>query len=294
MVFLPGRTEGGVGDLLRRGLGRLGCEGITYGPIMDYRDAIQAMRSSGCTSAVGLPAQLIALSRLGGGIKLKSVLLCSDYVSEAVRSAIETAWGCEVFSHYGMIETGLGGGVECSAHDGYHMREADLFFEIIDPVTGTPAGEGERGELVFTTLTRRGMPLIRYRTDDISRLMAEPCLCGSSLRRFERVSGRVCDAIDIGGGTALSMPMLDEMLFAVAGIIGFSAELVSDERGFSLVLTVHAKNGDRAIRDVRESMRADRQIAERIADGRFRLELRQGGSEVLTYGNSKRRIAYMR
>ena len=76
---------------------------------------------------------------------------------------LRTVWGGDVYNHYGTTEMGLGGGVECAAHRGYHLREADLYFEIVDPLTGEHVEDGEFGEVVFTTLTREGMPLIRYR-----------------------------------------------------------------------------------------------------------------------------------
>jgi phenylacetate-CoA ligase len=80
--------------------------------------------------------------------------------------------------------------VECAARQGYHWREADLYFEIVDPVTGQPLPDGEAGEIVFTTLTRQGMPLIRYRTGDISRFLPGPCACGAVLRRLATIQGR--------------------------------------------------------------------------------------------------------
>ena len=294
MIFLPGETEGGVGDLLRRGLERLGCEGILYGPIMDYRAALQAIVESGCACVVGLPAQLFALSRIGPEIRLKSALLCSDYVSETVRRALENTWKCDVYGHYGMTETGLGGGLECSARAGYHMREADLLFEIADPATGFPAKDGESGEIVFTTLTRVGMPLIRYRTDDISRVIPEPCPCGSILRRFERVSGRIRDAIRLGNGLTLTMPMLDEIVFSAPGVIGYSAFVESagadDGAECALTINVFSEDGVQAERAISEVVSRDAYLRNPIMDGQLKLEALKGGPEVLTYGNTKRRI----
>ena len=90
-----------------------------------------------------------------------------------------------------MTEMGLGGGVECQARRGYHLREADLYFEIVHPQTGEPVTEGETGEIVFTTLTRQGMPLIRYRTGDLSRFIPGQCPCGTTLRTLEKVTRRL-------------------------------------------------------------------------------------------------------
>ena len=290
MIFLPGETAGSVGDLLRRGLERLGCGVVMYGPVKDHKDAARALAASGSTCAVGLPVQMFALSRIEPEIRLKSILLCSDHVPEAVARALKSTWNCEVFEHYGMTETGLGGGVDCSAHDGYHMREADLLFEIIDPASGAPCRCGERGELIFTTLTRRGTPLIRYRTGDMSREIVEPCLCGSALRRFESVSGRISDRIDTGGGAGISMPILDEILFDLPGLTGFSAELVSEAESDALVITVNIPDGVHAAERVVDRILDDGQLGEALAGAGLRIEIRQGGAEVLTYGNTKRRI----
>ena len=86
---------------------------------------------------------------------------------------------------------GLGGGVECAAHAGLHLREADLLFEVVDPLTGAPLPVGSEGEIVFTTLTREAMPLIRYRTGDSGSFIAEPCPCGSALRLLATVRERL-------------------------------------------------------------------------------------------------------
>ncbi len=111
-----------------------------------------------------------------------------------------------MFNHYGMTEMGLGGGVDCRALTGYHLREADLYFEIVDPVDGRPLPDGEPGEVVFTTLTRRGMPLIRYRTGDLARFLPGSCPCGTVLRRLDHVQGRLAGRVKVGGGYRLESP----------------------------------------------------------------------------------------
>ena len=99
-------------------------------------------------------------------------------------------WRCRVNEHYGMTETALGGAVGCPVPGGYHIWASDLYYEIVDPDTGLPLPEGEEGETVVTTLMREAMPLIRYRTGDISRFVPGPCPCGSVLPRLERVRSR--------------------------------------------------------------------------------------------------------
>jgi phenylacetate-CoA ligase len=181
LVMLPGPTPGSVGDLLCSALGRLGAEGILHDPLAQPGATSRKIISSGASVLVATPAQAILLARHpdGAGVRLRSVLLTTDHVPRVIVAAAEAAWGCAVYNHYGMTEMGLGGGVECRARRGYHLREADLLFEIVDPISGTPLPEGEAGEIVFTTLTRAGMPLIRYRTGDAGRFLPGPCPCGT-------------------------------------------------------------------------------------------------------------------
>jgi phenylacetate-coenzyme A ligase PaaK-like adenylate-forming protein len=130
-----------------------------------------------------------------------------------------------VFGHYGMTETGLGGGVECEAMEGYHLREADLLFEIVHPVSGEPITDGSRGEVVCTTLTREAMPLVRYRTGDLAAWLPEPCPCSSALQRMGRVAGRLAGETALDGSSRLGLPALDETLFAVPGVTNFRVEI---------------------------------------------------------------------
>lgn len=159
-------------------------------------------------------------------LQVHSVLLSTDYVPRAIRSAVKAAWRCRVYTHYGMTETGLGGGVDCAARRGYHLREADLYYEIIDPATGDRLPEGQTGEVVVTTLTRAGMPLIRYRTGDLSRMLAVDCPCGTMLRCMEHVRGKIHQSVLLRNGCRLSLPDLDEALFALEGLLDYRAAVV--------------------------------------------------------------------
>jgi phenylacetate-CoA ligase len=103
------------------------------------------------------------------------------------------------------------------------MREADLYFEIIDPVTGEVLPEGEEGEVVVTTLTRQGMPLIRYRTGDLSRFIPGHCSCGTVLRRMDGVAGRKNKRIVVREDQSFALADLDEALFAIEKVIDFTA-----------------------------------------------------------------------
>jgi|LFRM01.1.fsa_nt_gb phenylacetate-coenzyme A ligase PaaK-like adenylate-forming protein len=228
LILLPCATPGSVGDLLRIGLERMGAVPLPYGPVHDPADAVNRALLDRASAAVGIPTHLLAMARQQNGARLKgqikNVLLSTDYVPEAISRVLEERWGCRVYNHYGTTEMGLGGGVQCSARRGYHFREADLFIEIVDPHSGEPVPEGTAGEIVFTTLTRTGMPLIRYRTGDLSRLLPGRCPCGTVLRSMEPVKYRLSELIRIGE-LRLSMPDLDEKLFPLPGVLDYRAEM---------------------------------------------------------------------
>jgi phenylacetate-CoA ligase len=120
--------------------------------------------------------------------------------SENMRKEIETRYGMKAYDIYGLTEIiGPGVSFECEAQNGLHINE-DLFYpEIIDPVTGKTLPEGEKGELVFTTLTKEGTPLLRYRTRDITYFIREPCTCGRTTVRMHRLFGRTDDMLIIRG-----------------------------------------------------------------------------------------------
>jgi phenylacetate-coenzyme A ligase PaaK-like adenylate-forming protein len=165
---------------------------------------------------------------------------------------LEKVWGCRVFTHYAMTEMGHGGGVECEALDGYHLREADLYFEVVDYKTGEACRDGDIGEVVFTTLTRQGMPLIRYRTGDIARMIPEPCPCGSVLRRMDYVSGRWDGVVRLDPNSTLTLSDMDEALFRLPGLLDYRATVLKRDDGRSrLRIDVHrAEDGSLTDREV--------------------------------------------
>jgi phenylacetate-CoA ligase len=117
-----------------------------------------------------------------------------------MRKEIEERYGMKAYDIYGLTEIiGPGVSFECEAQDGLHINE-DLFYpEIIDPETGKVLPDGEKGELVFTTLTKEGTPLLRYRTRDITYLIPQPCSCGRTTVRMHRLFGRTDDMLIIRG-----------------------------------------------------------------------------------------------
>jgi len=298
-VLLPAEKPDSVGDLLIRGLKRMDVHALAYGPVADPFHAAQMIASFGAHCLVGIPTQVLAVAHSWKGNKtgksgIESVLLSTDYTPRAIMTRLEEIWGCRVFTHYGMTEMGLGGGVECEALDGYHLREADLYFEVVDHETGVPCPEGVIGEAVFTTLTRRGMPLIRYKTGDIARIIPEPCPCGTVLRRMERVKGRWDNAVCIAPGYTLTIPEMDEALFRLQGLLDYRASVSKVREGtFQLDINIYkAENSSLRGREVLRMLNEICTIRECVASTRMEIPTVHFSEEGRwnTTGTSKRKI----
>ncbi len=240
LILLPGERIGSIGDLLKIALKRAGARPISHGIVTNLSETLKTIVRQGVDCLVGIPSQVLALAKYteftGQAISLKSVLLSTDHVPYSIIEELKRVWNCQVFEHYGMTEMGLGGGLDCMAHAGYHLREADLYFEIIDS-NGKPVPEGQTGEVVFSTLTRQGMPLIRYRTGDISRFIPEPCPCGTLLRRMEPVRNRKNSVVFLEEQSCFTLADLDEKLFAVPEVIDFTVTVDNMRHATQLKIT---------------------------------------------------------
>lgn len=226
-IFLGPEIPGGTVDLLNQGLKRIKALPVNFG--VCSRDAGQMEKINGAACLVGFPVHLLQLAKAHPGLAPEKLLLCSDYASNSVVKQLKSIWRCEIFSHYGSTESGLGGGVECQAHHGYHLRDTDLFFEIVDPLTGQPKRPGVPGEVVFTTLNREAMPLIRYKTGDIAAMIESPCPCGSPLHRLSRIAGRFANFIEIADNKKLSIHLLDEIMFEIDAVHDYRAVMRPDK-----------------------------------------------------------------
>jgi phenylacetate-CoA ligase len=133
-------------------------------------------------------------------MKVRAGCFGAEPWSENMRKQIESELGIEAFDIYGLTEiTGPGVAFECECKDGMHVNE-DLFYpEIIDPETGLPLPDGEKGELVFTTLVKEGTPLLRYRTRDVTFVTRGTCACGRTTAKMHRLFGRTDDMLIIRG-----------------------------------------------------------------------------------------------
>lgn len=171
---------------------------------------IMYMRDFGTTLLVATPSYALRLAEVamenglepGKDLRVRIGLLGSELLTDAMRTEMHKLWGDEILvtSNYGMSEL-MGPGVsgECEYLDGMHINEDYFIPEVINPVTGEVLPPGEKGELAITCIYKEALPLIRYRTKDITRLIYEPCKCGRTTCRMENLDGRTDDMLKIRG-----------------------------------------------------------------------------------------------
>ena len=156
------------------------------------------------------------LKKLG----IKKFLIGAEPTPKSIRDNIEKSWGAQTYVGYGITEVGLLMAGECKEKNGMHLSETNFYTEVIDHKTGKQVKDGEIGELVFTTFDREGMPLIRYNSHDLGKIIPEKCKCGIPFRRIE-IKGRSDDLIPIGAGDNLFAKMFDNVLFKIPKIIDY-------------------------------------------------------------------------
>jgi phenylacetate-CoA ligase len=162
--------------------------------------------------------------------KMKVIMVGGEGLPEHRRKVIEERLGGEVFINYGLNEVGGGIGSECRCHNGYHIY-TNYIIEIINPESGEPVEKGEYGELVVTTIKREAMPLIRYRTGDITREIVGECECGLKLPRIDYLKGRADDRIVIGSAEKYYPITFDLLFDAIPEVKDYWIEVVTkDER----------------------------------------------------------------
>jgi len=200
LALWPGaQRPHGVSALLREALVEEKVTVFMGEPLADTENLRREIIRYNPHVIIAAPRQLAVLVALLSGkepldvdqLALRGILASAESLPSKLARMLQNRYGLLVLDHYGMTETGYGGGVECPAHDGYHLRELDIFVEIVAIESGQPLPEGQAGEIVITTLTREAMPLIRYRTGDVASLLPGPCRCGSPLRRLSPIKGRI-------------------------------------------------------------------------------------------------------
>jgi phenylacetate-CoA ligase len=201
--------------------------GMTVVPVSSGNTArqhllLQDFRPAGLCGTPSFVLHVAESLRETGGdpsaLGLRYALLGAEPWTEQLRTVIERAFDCRAYDVYGLSEI-IGPGVagECERRDGLHVCDDHFLPEIVDPATGAVLPPGVEGELVLTTLTKRAMPMIRYRTGDVTRLTAEPCACGRTSARIARIKGRSDDML-IVKGVNLYPSEVEAALLAVADL----------------------------------------------------------------------------
>lgn len=244
ICFGYGMFTGALG--LHYGLENIGAA-IVPSSTGNSEKQIMYMKDFGTTLLVATPSYALRLAEVANemgvdtkkDLNIKIGLVGSEMLTEAMRAEIHKVWGEDmlVTSNYGMSEL-MGPGVsgECEYMDGMHINEDFFIPEIIDPVTGEVLPEGEKGELVITCIKKEGLPLIRYRTKDITRLIYKPCKCGRTFVRMENLSGRSDDMLKIRGVNVF--PSQIEEVILSFNELGPHYEIVVEREGYLDKLTV--------------------------------------------------------
>ncbi|MFW6065295.1 MAG: phenylacetate--CoA ligase family protein [Planctomycetota bacterium] len=187
---------------------------------------IMVMKDFGVTALCCTPSYFLHIIERAGEmgidireLPLKAGVFGAEPWSEPMRVRIEQAANIKAYDIYGLSEIiGPGVGIECEYQAGLHIFEDHFLVEIIDPETGDPVPDGQEGELVLTTLSKKAMPMIRYRTRDITNIVASPCPCGRSIRRIKRITRRSDDMFIIRGVNVFPS-QVETALLAVEGTL---------------------------------------------------------------------------
>jgi phenylacetate-CoA ligase len=261
---------------------------------------IKFMKDFGTTTVHATPSYLLHIhSKLAeegvspGDLKLKRAFCGAEPYTEDTRRKIEGLFGIEVFNSYGLSEmNGPGVAFECERRDGMHLWEDGYILEVIDRASLESVPDGELGELVLTILCREAMPILRYRTRDLTSVYPEPCPCGRTHRRIARITGRSDDMLIINGINVFPS-QIEEVVMAMPEV-GTNYLILVEKQGSLDKLTVKVEVGpgqfaddSRPLNALRERIRARLQALISINP---HVELHEPGMLPVSEGKAKRVI----
>jgi phenylacetate-CoA ligase len=261
---------------------------------------VMLMRDFASSAICCTPSYFIHLVERAGelGVDLRELPLRvgvfgAEPWSDGMRAHVEEAAGIKAHDIYGLSEIiGPGVGVECGEQQGLHIFEDHFLPEIIDPETGEVLPDGTEGELVLTTLSKKAMPMIRYRTRDITAIIPERCACGRSLRRIQRI-GRRSDDMIIIRGVNIFPSQVEAALLAVEGTLPHYRIILTREQGLDQ-MTVEVEVTPEVLSDqvrmLEDVRRRIAQAIERIVGVRVGLRLVEPHSIERSQGKAKRVI----
>lgn len=248
--FGYGMFTGALG--LHYGLEKLGCA-VVPNSSGNTEKALMYMRDFKTTALVATPSYALYMAETAKSLEypmsdyhLRLGLFGSEGCTPEMRMQIENGWGLFATDNYGMSEL-MGPGVsgECTERCGLHINEDYFLAEIVDPNTLEVLGEGETGEVLITTLTKEGIPLLRYRTRDISRIIYEPCKCGRTFARMDKIKGRSDDMLKIRGVNVF--PSQIESVLVGMDKVSPHYQLIVRREGFADTLEIQVELSDTSL-----------------------------------------------
>ena len=290
-----GLFTGGLG--IHYGAERLGCLTIPAGAGNSKRQ-IKLLKDFKVTVAHIIPSYALHLSTVfdemsidPGSLYLRILLIGAEPHTEEVRARIQDIYGVNAYNSYGLSEmNGPGVAFECECQEGMHIWEDAYLPEIVNPETLEPVPEGEVGELVLTTLTREGMPIIRYRTRDLTRFIPGKCPCGREHRRIDRIVGRADDMIILKGVNIYPM-QVEKVLMSMPEIgQNYLIELIKEGYLDQMRVKVEVKE-EYFVEDMRALKKLQQKITHKLRDEILitpRVELVEPNSLPKTEGKAKR------
>ena len=247
ICFGYGMFTGALG--LHYGLEKIGAT-IVPSSTGNSEKQLMYMKDFNTTLLVATPSYALRLAEVAKELGMdpkkdlgvKIALVGSELLTDAMREEMHAVWGrdIKITSNYGMSEL-MGPGVsgECLEHCGMHINEDYFIPEIIDSATGEVLPAGEKGELVISCIKKEGLPLLRYRTKDITRIFYEPCACGRTTCRMENLSGRSDDMLKIRGVNVFP-GQIEEVVLSVPEL-GPHYEIIVEREGYTDKLTVRVE-----------------------------------------------------
>lgn len=269
IAFRYGLFTGGFG--FHYGAEKIGAS-VIPSSAEDVRKQITIIKDYKTTSLISTPGYALHIAVLleeqnihPEELFLKSGIFGAEPWSESLRAQIEEKLHIDAYDNYGLSEImGPGVSFECSEKKGLHVNEDHFIVEIIDAETQEPLGFDEEGELVFTTITKQGFPLVRYRTGDISSLVEEPCACGRTLVRMNRISGRTDDMMIVEGNNIFPM-QIEQILLDMEGAAPHYQIILKREEGLdAMEIKLEISERLASFDEVRGLQKIEEQVSDRI------------------------------
>ena len=266
-IFLPPGPQMGQADLLSRGVKKMKGRFVVTGMLMESRTQIETIIENKSTVLFGETRLMYRITKETEkeydlkSLGVKTIFVTTSYLCETMRKYIEKVWNARVTTHYGLVEMGLGVAVECGRDCGYHYDELDVIAETVDPETGEVKGDNEIGEMVFTSLSREVMPIIRYKNRDLSWMNKNNKKC-DGLEIIGPVHTRIESMRDLGK-YKIYPTYFDNEMFKIDNLIDYEIHLYKEgERDSVTVLVETLEDGQNITEEVKAVLESDSIIKE--------------------------------